>query len=132
MDDRFPWVNLKIEGQDYPILPTALFVTVPIWARETIEEPVEPYHGIWERLSAIVDAIYAGHDADDDGDTWWKPSEELLALAALQGDLRRQAFRRVPNPEYDAERAQEWDTAHPGRRPVFSQTIVIGDHPPGG
>ncbi len=99
----------------------ALFAPPPGYTRKTINEPIEPMHGVWQDLTSLIDAI-----CKDVDEAYWESNDHYWALEALREKVEPLAFREIPNPEYDEERAEAWHKAHPGRRPVFSKTITIG------
>jgi hypothetical protein len=90
----------------------------PLYARETFTAPVEPYYTRYQHLYGVIgDSL--NNWATDDGEgreTWelpnenyWKPTAPMRAMLRELDALEKQAWRTVPNPEYDPVRAKEWE-----------------------
>lgn len=96
----------------------------PVYARETLTERVEPYYSQFHELEMAHPLSWSdGHDAEPDPE-WYTPTPKLLALDAELSALRAKAFREVPNPDYDPERAAAWREQQRAR---FSQkTHYVG------
>lgn len=113
----FRWVEKEVHTP----LFDALFAPPPIYTRKTIDEPIEPMYAVWQDLTNLIDAIRG--DVDED---YWEPNDNYWALEKLREKVEPLAFREVPNPDYDDERAEAWHTAHPRRRPYNNVTMYIG------
>lgn len=119
--EKIDMLNRWVEKHDATPFFDALFAPPPDYTRRTIQEPIEPYHAIYVQVDALLTSIE--RDVDED---YWEPGANYYALDQIRSDLRDLAFRTVPNPEYDEERAELWHEAHPGRRPWNSTTMVTG------
>jgi hypothetical protein len=99
----------------------------PDYARETLTEAVHPYVDEYRALDARIrettgdtgeDPDYALPDPD-----YWPPAPAMRAMLARLKALRALAWREVPNPAYDPERAAEWWAT---RGPITQTTITVG------
>jgi hypothetical protein len=104
----------------------------PLYARETFTAPVEPYYTRYQHLYGVIgDSL--NNWATDDGEgreTWelpnenyWKPTAPMRAMLRELDALEKQAWRTVPNPEYDPVRAKEWEEK---RQRCKSTTMYVG------
>jgi hypothetical protein len=104
----------------------------PPYARETIVERIEPYYTRYQNLyAAIGDSL--NNWADDDSayaGTWelpnenyWKPTAPMRTMLRELYALEKQAWRTVPNPDYDPVRAKAWEEK---RQRCKSTTMYVG------
>ncbi len=86
---------------------TSLFPREPDYCKSHLSEPVEPEHSLYLEAEAILGDIDESHyDEDDYGS--WQPNENYSRLHRIVKGLRDIAYRKIPNPEYDADRCGEW------------------------
>ena len=91
----------------------------PDYARATITERIEPWATKYE---AILSLLPGNHYADEEDDRepdpdFYRPTQRLRRLQRKRTRYHAKGFHEVPNPDYDAERAAEWE-----KRMRWSQT----------
>ncbi len=85
-------------------------------------ERVEPFATEYDTLHRGHPERYAEYGPPDS--EWYTPTPKLLDLEARLDALYAKAFRGVPNPDYDPERAAAW---HEKQRARLSQfDIEVG------
>jgi hypothetical protein len=123
------WTD-KFETKEVPV--TSLIWGAPLYALKTLTERVEPY---WSKYTDLYHTIGETLSTDENGDwelpseNYWKPTGPMRDMLRRLEAYRVQAWRVVPNPDYDPVRAAEWEGQ---RRKPFDQTkITIGQsyHP---
>jgi hypothetical protein len=112
---------IEIGSKDYPVLdwlprPFAR----PLCTRETIQEPVEPYYTSLQSLKSQLpyECSECGGEPDP---AFYQPTEKLLNLQKGIAALEPKAWREIPNPAYDPEKAAAWEKDRSVR---FNQTRI--------
>jgi hypothetical protein len=104
------WVE-RHEPRHVPILADPF--GPPVYAREYLTETVQPWYDRYRALerehpSRTDDECPAPDPA------WYTPTPRLRDLEDRLDALATHAFRQVPNPDYDPERAAAyWKQRHP-------------------
>ena len=112
------WVE-KAERHTYPDLDVPW--VRPQYARTLIDERIEPFATQHDKLVSQLPWFENGPPDEE----WYTPTPKLRRLWKKIDALYAKGFRKVPNPDYDAERAAAWE-AKWVRRPYGATTIVVG------
>ena len=116
------WVEAHEPPKKYDILDWVPPWHTPDYVEETIEEPVEPYYSQMKALTSQLP--YDCPECGGPEPEFYLPTARLLQLELDISDLEPRAWRTVPNPNYDPERAAAWREKR--RFPYDQTTITIG------
>lgn len=128
LDDKRVAFTRWVEAKEDRAIPNAEWLPGwgdPLYARETISRPVQPYA---DQYDALYRKIGKSLTLDDYGHwehphpKWWKPTKKMAKRLRRLQELRALKSETIPNPDYDPVRADEWKKT---RTPPYSATQIM-------